>query len=329
MISGKRIQVYNQTVIDLKGSKIHYFPINQHRGEPLLPIVKEGDCVKVGQKIADTEELVSTPVHSSISGTVKEVTDDGVIVIENDFKNEISQTIQPIEKPEELKKREKLWIIRDAGITDSEIPAHIKLNPEHQAKSLIITTAEHEPYVTSCRQRIIDSAVEIIEGVGIVRSVLDVKTAYIGIEKNKRDAIDALRLAARYNESVEILPLKAKHLKNNLVLAATGKKVPKDEAPGDFGIIITDIETVYNIWKAFKKGMPVTDTLVTVSGDAVNNPGNYKVPLGMTVSELIERAGGLKTEPQQIIMGSYTTGKVIESTDVPVTKNTSTIIALQ
>ena len=139
MISRKRIQVKNQTVIDLEGSKLHYFPINQHRGEPLLPIVKEGDYVKAGQKIADTEELVSTPVHSSVSGTVKEVTDEGMIVIENDFKNEISETVQPIEKPQDLKKREKLWIIRDAGITDSEIPAHIKFNPEHQAQVLIIT----------------------------------------------------------------------------------------------------------------------------------------------------------------------------------------------
>ncbi len=329
MILRKKIQAANQTVIDLQGSDLHYFPINQHIGEPLMPIVNEGDYVKVGQKIADTEELVSTPVHSSISGTVKEITDDGIIVIENDFKNEISETVQPIEEPGKLKKREKLWVIRDAGITDSDIPAHIKFNPEHQAQSLIITTAEHEPYVTSCRQRIIDNASEIIEGIGIVRSVLDVKTAYIGIEKNKRDAIDALRLAARYNESVEILPLKTKHLKNNLVLAASGKKVPKGETPEDLGIIITDIEAVYNVWKAFKKGMPVIDTLVTVSGDAVNNPGNYKVPLGMTVSELIERAGGLKAEPQQIIMGSYTTGKVIEAVDIPVKKNTSTIIALQ
>ena len=329
MISRRKTQILNQEVIELNGSGLHYFPINQHKGEALVPIVKEGDYVKVGQKIADTEELVSAPVHSSISGTVKEVTDDGVIVIENDFKNEISQTIQPIEKPENLKKREKLWVIRDAGITDSEIPAHIKFNPEHQAQSLIITTAEHEPYVTSCRQRIIDNAAQIIEGIGIVRSVLDVKTAYIGIEKNKRDAIDSLRLAARYNEAVEILPLKTKHLKNNLVLAASGKKIPKDKTPEDFGIIITDIETVYNVWKAFKQGMPVTETLVSVSGDAVNNPGNYKVPLGMTVSELINMAGGLKAEPKQIIMGSYTTGKVIENTDVPVIKNTSTIIALQ
>ena len=329
-------------VEDLQGTDLHYFPINQHKGAPLSPIVKAGDYVKVGQKIADTEEFVAAPVHSSVSGTVKEITQHvnaigiktDTVVIENDYKYELAESIKPIEDIDMLTTREKLWVIRDAGLIGlggAGFPTHVKLNPPKAVEFLIVNGAECEPYITSDHRRMLEDTDEIIEGIEILKKVLDVKKAYVGIEANKRDAIDALTRATRFNDTIEIMTLKTKYpqgAEKQLIKAITGRNVPSGKIPADVGAVVVNADTVYNVWRAFKKGLPVIDRIVTVSGDAVNKPGNFRVPLGVPVSYMIEQADGFKAEPQKIIIGGPMMGFAQYTTDVPVAKTTSAVVAL-
>ncbi|MDY3031257.1 MAG: electron transport complex subunit RsxC [Clostridia bacterium] len=329
-------------VKDLPGTPLHYFPINQHKGAPLSPTVKVGDYVKVGQKLADTEEFVAAPVHSSVSGTVKEISPHvnaigiktDTIVIENDEKYEIFEGIKPVEDIDSLTTREMLWIIRDAGLIGlggAGFPTHVKLNPPKQIEFLIINGAECEPYITSDHRRMLENPSEIIEGAKILMKLLNVKKAHIGVEANKRDAIDMLRQTARFDDSIIIDTLKTKYpqgAEKQLIKAITGRNVPTGKIPADVGAVVVNTDTVFNIWRAFKKGMPVIDRIITVSGDAVNNPGNFRVPLGVSVSYMIEQAGGFKEQPQKIIIGGPMMGFAQYTTDVPVAKTTSAIVAL-
>ena len=329
-------------VVDLDGTDIHYFPINQHKGAPLTAVVNEGDYVKTGQKIADTDKFVAVPVHSSVSGTVKKITQHvnavGVktdtIIIENDRKYEIADTVKPIENAESLTTRELLWLIRDAGILGlggAGVPTHVKLAPPHSVEYLIINGAECEPYITSDHRRMLENTEEIIDGIAILMRVLDVKKAYVGIESNKRDAIDKLRRETRFNDSVEIMALKTKYPQGSekqLIKAITGRNVPTGKIPADVGVVVVNADTAYNVSRAIRKGVPVIDRIVTVTGDAVNKPGNFRVPLGVPVSYMIEKAGEFKEQPQKLIIGGPMMGFAQYTTDVPVSKTTSAIIAM-
>ena len=329
-------------VVDLQGTQLHYFPVTQHKGAPLTPIVKVGDSVKVGQKIADTEEFVSSPVHSSVSGTVKEIVPHvnsiGIktetIVIENDGNYTMADTIKPIEDISVLTTREMLWVIRDAGLIGlggAGFPTHVKLNPPKQVEYLIINGAECEPYITSDHRRMVENPSEIIEGIEILMKLLSVKKAYIGIEANKKDAIAELKKELRFNDKIEVIKLKTKYpqgAEKQLIKAITGRYVPTGKIPADVGAVVVNVDTVYNVWKAFKKGIPVIDRIVTVSGDAIKNPGNFRVPLGVPVSYMIEKAGGFIAEPQKIIIGGPMMGFAQYTTEVPVAKTTSAVVAL-
>lgn len=329
-------------VVALDGTDLHYFPINQHKGAPLEAIVKVGDYVKVGQKIADTDKFMAVPIHSSVSGTVKAIAPHvnavGVktdtIIIENDFKYEIAKSVKPVENAASLTTRELLWLIREAGIIGlggAGFPTHVKLAPPHSVDYLIINGAECEPYITSDHRRMLENTEEIIDGISILMRVLDVKKSYIGIEKNKRDAIDKLRRETRFNESIEIMGLKTKYPQGSekqLIKAITGRNVPTGKIPADVGVVVVNADTVYNVSRAIRKGVPVIDRIVTLSGDAINKPGNFKVPLGVPISYMLEKSGGFKEQPQKIIIGGPMMGFAQYTTEVPVAKTTSAVIAM-
>lgn len=320
---------------------MHIFPISQHIGAPLNVLVNVGDEVRVGQKLADAEEYMAVPVHSSVSGTVKKIekhispSGNEVIsvFVENDKLYTPVEGVKPVEDISELSKREMLWVIRDAGIVGmggAGFPAHVKLDTDKKIKFLILNGAECEPYITADHRRMLENTADIIAGMRIVMNILDLKQAYIGIETNKRDCISAFRQLLRYDESIHIMPLKPKYpqgAEKMLIKAITGKNVPTGKLPADVGAIVMNIETVYEISRAFATGMPLTERIVTVSGDAVKNPSNFLVPLGVPASFLFEAAGGFKNEPKKIIFGGPMMGLSQYSLDVPVTKTTSSVLA--
>ena len=326
----------------IDASPIHVYPLQQHIGAPLKETVKPGDKVKVGTVIADNKDaIVSVPLHSSISGIVKAVEPryhpSGVkvtsVVIENDGLYEIDENIRPRD-PYNMTSKEIISVIRNAGIVGmggAGFPTHVKLSPPEDKKitHIIVNGAECEPYLTSDHRRMLETPEEIIDGLKIAMKALNLDHGYVGIETNKPDAIEIMSKNA--DESITIVPLKTKYpqgAEKQLIYAITKKQVPSGGLPADVGAIVMNIDTVTQISKAFRTGMPLIERIVTMSGDCIKNPGNLQVRIGMSFSDLIDACGGFCGDVKKLIMGGPMMGIAQFSTDIPVIKTTSGLIAL-
>ena len=333
----------NKPIRSLDGDKVHIYPLQQHIGAPLNPVVEKGDVVKVGQIIADSDQYVSTPVHSSVSGVVKDIAPyihpSGAkvtsIFVENDFEYTVHESVKPYDV-DNMSKEEILSAIRNSGIVGmggAGFPTHVKLSPppDKKIEYLIVNGAECEPYITSDHRKMLEDPDSIIDGIGIVLKVLGLTQGYVGIETNKPDAIEIMSQKASECGFVKIFPLKPKYpqgAEKQLIYAITKKMVPSGGLPADAGAIVMNIDTVSQISKLFRTGMPLTKRVVTVSGDVINEPCNLEVYTGVTFKYLIEAAGGFSGTAKKLIMGGPMMGISQFSFDAPVIKTTSSILAL-
>ena len=204
----------------IPGAPIHIYPLQQHIGAPLEVLVKPGDRVLAGQKIADSDAFVSAPIHASISGTVKEIKPhlhpSGAMVtsvfVENDFQNEISPEVCP-KNPEQMTREEMLSVVRNAGIVGmggAGFPTHVKLSPpkDKTITHVIVNGAECEPYLTSDHRRMLESPEEVLGGLKIAMKILGLSEGWVGIEANKPDAIS--KMEETKDANIHIVPLKTK-----------------------------------------------------------------------------------------------------------------------
>lgn len=325
----------------LPGAPVHIFPLQQHIGAKLEPTVAVGDYVKVGQVIADSEAFMSAPIHSSISGVVTDIkpclhpsgADVTAIYVENDFKDELADTVVPT-KLEGMTKADIIHTIRMAGIVGmggAGFPTHIKLSPPEDKKitHIIVNAAECEPYLTSDHRRLLEQTEDVLEGLKICMNLLGLSKGHIGIEANKMDAVEVLN--AKKDDSVEVVILKTKYPQGGekqMIKAVTGKNVPMGGLPADAGVIVINVDTAFSIANAFKKGIPAITRVITVSGDCIKEPCNLEVKLGTPIEFVIEAAGGFSGEAKKLILGGPMMGTAIYSAKVPTIKTTSAILAL-
>lgn len=340
--SGSKEFTEKKALVAIDAPELLYFPLNQHIGAPLTPTVSVGDRVLCGQKIADSDQFVSVPLHSSVSGTVKDIgmyinhTNQKVltIVIENDGLGEKAEPMHT-ESADSLSPSDMRKIIREAGIVGlggAGFPTHVKLSPPDDKKitHLIINGAECEPYLTSDRRVMIEKTDEVIRGVAYLMKMFSLTECYIGIESNAKDAIDALLKEAEKHSGIHVLELMQKYPQGSekqLICAITKKEVPMGALPMDVGCVVVNIGTVREICVALEKGQPLTHRVVTVSGDAIENPQNILAPIGTPFSVLIEAAGGFAKEAKKIIMGGPMMGVAVKDVLAPVVKGTSGILA--
>ena len=326
----------------IEGSDIHIYPVIQHIGAPLDVKISVGDKVCVGDVLADSEAFMSVPVHSSVSGMVTDIKPhihpSGNMVlsvfVENDKLYTVSEKVTP-KDPDKMTKEEMLEVIRNAGIMGmggAGFPTHIKLNPSADKKitHIIVNGAECEPYLTSDHRRMLETPEVIIDGLRICMKLLGLKKGYIGIESNKPDAVKALKKVKGAN--IDVITLVTKYpqgAEKQLIKAITKKEVPSGALPADAGAIVLNIDTVTNISRAFRTGMPVITRIVTLSGDAIKEPQNFEVRTGMPIEKVIERAGGFTKTPEKVIIGGPMMGTAQFSLDVPVIKTTSAILSLK
>ncbi len=329
---------------EIKGGGIHIFPLQQHIGAPLEACVSKGDYVKVGEVIADNKDaFVAVPLHSSVSGTVvavePRVNTQGIkamsVVIENDGNYTVADDLSP-KNPDDMTSEEIIKEIRNFGIVGmggAGFPTHVKLSPPKDKKidALIINGAECEPFITSDHRKMLEIPKTVIDGIKIVKKALGVSVCYVGIENNKKDAMMALSNEISSDDGIKIVPLKTKYPQGGekqLIYAITKRKVPAGGLPADVGIVVTNIDTVSQISDAFRTGMPLVDRVVTVSGDCIKEPENFLVRCGMQFEDVINEAGGFVKQPQKLIMGGPMMGIAQYSTEVPVVKTTSSILAI-
>ncbi|MBR1815866.1 MAG: electron transport complex subunit RsxC [Lachnospiraceae bacterium] len=319
------------------------YPLSQHIGKPAKPVVKKGDMVKAGDLIAEADGFVSANIHASISGKVKiiepRLTSSGAkvnsIVIENDGLYDSKEFIPNDKKISEYTRDEIINAIKDAGIVGmggAGFPTHVKLSPKEPDKidRIIVNASECEPYLTSDYRRIMDEADKVIDGLRLVLKLFPDSKGIIGIEDNKPKAIALLREKLADDPNITVNKLKTKYpegAERQLIYANTGRYINSKMLPADAGCIVHNVDTVYAISEAVREGKPLMDRIVTVSGDAIENPCNMKVRIGTNYAELIEAAGGIKGEPAKIIAGGPMMGKAIYTLDIPATKSSSAILA--
>ena len=318
------------------------YPLSQHIGAPAAAIVQKGDHVLAGQKIADAAGFVSSPIHSSVSGTVKGIeprlTATGSmvnsIIIENDQQYE-SVEFTPA-RLEDLSKEEILARIKEGGVVGmggAGFPTQVKLAPKEPDKidHILVNGAECEPYLTSDHRRMLDDSEKLIEGLRVMLKLFDNAKGYICIEDNKPDCIAKLKEMVKDIPRIEVAELMTKYpqgAERQLIFANTGRAINSTMLPADAGCVVDNVETIISIYNAVVKGIPSMERVVTVTGDGVVNPGNYKVLFGTNQNELIEAAGGLKEGCEKVISGGPMMGFAMYTTDTPITKTSSSILCM-
>ena len=329
-------------VIQPKGELV--YPLSQHIGAPAKPLVAKGDKVLVGQKIAEAGGFISANVICSVSGTVKGIEPRLVangaivqsIIVENDNEYTAIEGFGEKRDYTKLSKEEIRNIVKEAGIVGlggAGFPTNVKLAPkdDNAIDHIIVNAAECEPYLTSDYRRMIEEPEKVIGGLKIMLHMFPRAKGVICIEDNKPDCIAKFRELVLPGDNIEVLELKTKYpqgAERMLIYAATGRKVNSSMLPADAGCIVDNIDTVTAIYQAVRFGEPLMSRIVTVTGDAVQNPCNFEVPVGMLLSELLEQAGSLKHEAAKIICGGPMMGKALFTMDVPVTKTTSALTCL-
>lgn len=337
---GKRL-AKDKAIVEVKPVGNLVYPVSQHIGAPASPIVAVGDQVLKGQKIAEAGGFVSAPVYSSVSGTVKAIEPRfnptgakvNCIVIEND--GEYKEVEYPAVKPvDEMTKQEILAAIGEAGVVGmggAGFPTKVKLSPKEPDKIdyIIANCAECEPYITADYRRMLENPEELVAGMKIILKLFDNAKGIFGVEDNKPDCIEKLKELTKDEPRMEVLALKTKYPQGGerqLIYATTGRAINSSMLPADAGCVVDNVETIINVYHAVAEGKPSMERIVTVSGDAVNEPGNFKVLFGTNQAELIEAAGGFKSEPEKIISGGPMMGFAMFTLDVPVTKTSSSVL---
>lgn len=322
-------------------------PLSQHIGAPAVPTVKKGDQVKVGQIIGQAAGFISANIHSSVSGTVMSL--DPVIDASGYPRPAVTIKVEgdewdenilkdPINKqPGTFTKEEILAAISAAGIVGmggATFPTQVKLSPPpgSTAEVLIINGVECEPYLTADHRLMLEHGKELIIGIQLIMKALGVKRTIVGIENNKRDAIEELGKLARLADGIEICPLKIQYPQGGekqLIQATTGKFVPSGGLPIAVGAVVQNVGTVYAVYEAVMKHKPLFERVVTVTGKSLKEPGNYLCRIGTPISQLIEAAGGLPEDTGKVIGGGPMMGKALTNTNIPVTKGTSGILLMR
>ena len=321
-------------------------PVRQHIGSPSKILVQKGDKVKVGTLIADADGVVSADVHSSVSGEVTKVEDaeagsgyyEKMITIKvegDEWEENIDRSPNVVREisasPEEI-----IEIVKQSGIVGmggAGFPTPIKVDVPSGKKvdCLIINGIECEPYLTADDRLMQECAEQIVIGAKILNKALGIQNAIIAIDENKPKAIEAVQKITRSYVGVNVQVCATKYpqgAEKQLIAAVTGREVPPGCLPIDVHCVVQNAGTVFAVYEAVQKHKPLFERVVTVSGDAVNNPANFRVRIGTPASFLIA-----KVDPQQdvgkMIFGGPMMGTAAINKEAPVTKTTSGILLLK
>ena len=319
------------------------FPMSQGIGAPSKPIVAKGDYVLAGQKIAEPGGFVSAVVNSSVSGTVKAVeprlttmgTKTMSVVIESDGKYQTVEGIGQERDYTRLSKDEIRSIIKEAGIVGmggAGFPTHVKLAPkdDNAIEYIIANGSECEPMLTNDHRLMIEEPERIVGGLKVCLQLFPNAKGIVAIENNKPDAIERINQAIADNPRISVTVMRTKYPEGGerqLIFAVTGRHINSSMLPADAGCVVDNVATLAAIYDAVAKSTPIMEKAITITGDAMKNPANVRIRLGVSYGRIAEALGGFKEPPQKIICGGPMMGMALWNTDVPVCKNTSALCA--
>jgi len=324
--------------------------LSQHTGAICQPLVRKGNMVQAGQKIGDSDAFVSAPVHSPITGKVKEIALQShpvlgrcpAIIID-------AYTYSPTRRSyfklkddfdENSYSAEQICnAVRQAGIVGmggAGFPTRVKIepNPRLPKEIMIINGCECEPYITCDYRIMLEWTNQIIAGIKLAAKASGCSKVFIGIEDNKPKAIEVMSTAlesAGNTNNINVVPVKTKYPQGGerqLIKAILKKDVPTGGIPPMIGVLVLNVATAAAIAEAVVHNWPLTHRVVTVSGEAIANPGNYYVPIGIPVAELVEFCGGVTQKSAKVVLGGPMMGVAIADLTTPITKTTGAVTVL-
>ena len=317
-------------------------PMAQHIGAPATPIVKVGDEVKVGQLIAEPAGYVSSPIYASVSGKVVKLDTylrpDGksvpAIRIESDGLMTPADGITPptVDSLDSL-----IDAVRSSGLVGlggAGFPTSVKLDAVKKGgiHTIVINGAECEPYITSDTRTMLDRSEHIFNGVSLLEKYIpSVEKFVFGIESNKPECIKEMARIFQDNPKVSVMPLPSLYpqgAEKVLIYNTTKLTVPEGKLPADVGVLVINVTSLATIADYVMTGMPLVEKCITVDGSAVKEPKNVIAPIGASISEILEFAGGLKEEAGKILFGGPMMGVAACSLDEPISKTTNAITVL-
>lgn len=322
-------------------------PLQQHIGAPAKPIVAVGDKVLKGQMLARPEGYVSVPAHASSSGTVVAIEERPVphpsglaarcVVIETDGADTWYER-HPVADWRALEPSALRNLIRDAGIVGlggAGFPSYVKLNPgaRTEVDLLILNGAECEPYITCDDMLMRGRAAEVVAGARIVRHALRARACVVAVEDNKPQALAALRAAldAAGDDTIELVAVPTRYPtggEKQLIKVVTGKEVPSQGLPLDIGVVCHNVATAAAVHRAVEHGEPLISRLVTLTGGALAEPGNWEVAIGTPIADLLPLAGGTRADLARLLVGGPMMGFDLRERAAPITKTANCVLAL-
>ena len=322
-----------------------YFPMQQHIGAPCVPTVKVGDAVAVGQVIGDSDQFVSAPIHSSVSGVVSAITKmtlpsgavTDVVVIDADGEQRVADTVKP---PVVHTFEDFLRAVKESGLVGqggAGFPTHIKLNPKNRdaIDTVIINIAECEPYVTADYREVLENSWDIVSGLQTVMEFLQVPRVLIAIERDRYKAVAEMEKIAKSvdtpSREVRVVRLRTRYpqgAEKVLIYTCTGRKMAAGQLPADVGCVVLNAASVAHIARYLKTGMPLVNKRITLDGSALSHPKNLFVPVGATLRDVIAFAGGTRAPIAKLLNGGPMMGATLIDEDFPVMKASKAFIAL-
>ena len=319
-------------------------PLSMHAGKPAQPLVQAGDRVRVGQKIGEQAGFISAPVHSSVSGTVlaveprrHPVLGDGVlsVVIRNDRLGTLDESVRPHGDLGTLSRSEIVEIVKDKGIVGmggAGFPAYVKLQPGKPIDAVLLNGCECEPMLTADHQVLLHYADDVVYGLRAIMKAVGAPRGVVVIEDNKPDAIALLREKTAACENIEVLAVRVKYpqgAEKMLIKRVLGRSVPSGGLPADAGAVVSNVSSAKAIADAIRTGMPLIERVVCVTGEEIQNPGNYIVKVGTSFRQILDFCGGAAGENVTVKMGGPMMGVPQTELDVPVIKAANGIIAVE
>ena len=303
-----------------------------------------GDEVKVGTVIGEAAGFVSVPVHSSISGKVTAVGrfphplggEHQAIVIEGDGEDSWDESVVARDNVDSLESRELVDIIRDAGIVGlggAAFPTHVKLSPPDSKPidTVILNGAACEPWLTADHRLMLERPADVMRGFQLIMRALVCERGFVGIESNKPDAVEAMKAAVPSDSGIRVVMLQVKYpqgAEKQLIDSILRRKVPAGGLPMDVGVVVQNVGTALAVYEACHKGIPLVRRVVTVTGNPVESPSNFRPRIGTMVASLVEQAGGLSDDVSKAVSGGPMMGMAQFTLDVPVIKGMSGVLFL-
>jgi len=319
-------------------------PLRQHAGKPARLLVKVGDRVERGDKVAEADGFVSVPIHSSAAGEVVGIgwwphpdgsMSEAVRIKVEKFSPQIPRP-RVIPHWEGLDPKQVVAAVQKGGVVGlggAAFPTHVKLLPPKDTpiEVLLVNGAECEPFLTTDHRTMVEFPDRVWFGVRIMMKALGVGRAVIGIEKNKPDAIQILEETKPEDLNAEVQGLYVKYpqgAEKMLIKAVTGREVPSGKLPMHVGAVVQNVGTIACIAEIFETGLPLVERVVTVTGPGVKKPGNLIVPVGAKFKDILDFCGGITEDVTEILSGGPMMGAAQPDLEAPATKGVTGIVVL-